>query len=139
MFRGWRYPQRWTRAAVLIKRLAYHGRRSIRMIDLKDLRENPDKYRKGAQLKNVAVDVDAILRLDDSRVRAQQEFEQLRAEQNKASKEIGKLKDPEEKKAANARMGDVARKVKDSEEKSKATEAELQTLLLQVPQPPDDD
>jgi seryl-tRNA synthetase len=109
------------------------------MIDLKDLRDNPEKYRKGAQLKNVSVDIDAILKLDDARVKAQQEFESLRAEQNKASKEIGKLKDPEEKKAAIARMGDVAKRVKEAEDKSKAADGELQTLLLQVPQPPDDD
>ena len=35
------------------------------MIDVKDLRENPDKYRRGAQLKNVTVDIDAILALAD--------------------------------------------------------------------------
>ena len=34
------------------------------MIDLKDLRDNPDKYRRGAKLKNVSVDIDAILALD---------------------------------------------------------------------------
>ena len=31
------------------------------MIDLKDLRENPEKYRRGAELKGITVDVDALL------------------------------------------------------------------------------
>ena len=109
------------------------------MVDLKDLRENPDKYRRGAERKNVRVDVDAILRADESRVAAQREFERLRTEQNDASKQISKLKDAGEKQAAIARVGDLKAKVKDAEDRMKAAEAELQPLLLQVPQPPDDD
>ena len=109
------------------------------MVDLKDLRENPDKYRRGAERKNVRVDVDAILRADESRVAAQREFERLRTEQNDASKQISKLKDAGEKQSAIARVGDLKAKVKDAEDRMKAAEAELQPLLLQVPQPPDDD
>src|SRR5438105_2021372 len=109
------------------------------MIDLKDLRENPDKYRRGAQLKNVTVDVDAILALDEKHRAAQREFEQFRSEQNEASKEIGKLKDPAAKQAAIARVSEVKGKVKDAEERAKAAEAELVPLLLTIPQPPDDD
>lgn len=109
------------------------------MIDIKDLRDNPEKYRKGAKLKGITVDVDAILRADQQRLEAQQEFERLRSEQNKASQEIGKLKDPNEKKAAIARMGEAKGKVKDAEDRAKALEAELTPLLLKVPQPPDED
>jgi seryl-tRNA synthetase len=109
------------------------------MIDLKDLRENPDKYRRGAELKNIRVDIDEILRQDDLQRAAQREFEQLRAEQNEASKAIGRIKDPEEKKAAIARMGELKAKVKPAEERAAALEAALRPLLLQIPQPPDDD
>jgi seryl-tRNA synthetase len=109
------------------------------MIDLKDLRENPEKYRRGAELKGVKIDVAAILKLDEQRTRAQQEFEKLRAEQNKGSKEIGKIKDPKEKQAAIAAMGELRDKVKLAEDQWKATEAALEPLLLQIPQPPDDD
>lgn len=109
------------------------------MIDLKDLRENPDKYRRGAALKNISVDIAAILDLDSQRLSAQQEFERLRSEQNKASQEIGRLKDPEQKKAAVARMGEFKTQVKAAEERAKAAEAKLIPLLLQVPQVPDED
>ena len=34
------------------------------MIDLKDLRDNPDKYRKAAQLKRIDVNIDQLLELD---------------------------------------------------------------------------
>jgi seryl-tRNA synthetase len=109
------------------------------MIDLKDLRENPDKYRRGALLKNVGVDIDAVLALDAKRAAAQREFEHFRAEQNEASKSIGKLKDPAEKQAAIARMGEVKAKVQDAESRAKSAETELTPLLLAIPQPPDDD
>src|SRR5690554_5347111 len=109
------------------------------MIDLKDLRENPDKYRQGARLKQVDVDIDAVLALDARRAAAQKEFEQLRAEQNRASAEIGKIKDPEARKTAITRMGDLKQQVKAAEDRAKAAEAELTPLLLRIPQPPDDD
>jgi seryl-tRNA synthetase len=109
------------------------------MIDVKDLRENPDKYRRGASLKNVTVDIDTILMLDESRLKSQREFEAARAEQNQASQAIGKLRDPAEKQAAIAKVAGLRDTVKSSEEKAKALEAQIQPLLLQVPQPPDDD
>jgi seryl-tRNA synthetase len=83
--------------------------------------------------------VDAIVRTDEQRVAAQREFERLRTEQNEASKQIGKLKDASEKQAAIARVGDLKARVKDAEERMKSAEAQLTPLLLQVPQPPDDD
>ncbi len=109
------------------------------MIDLKDLRENPDKYRLGAQHKNVVIDIDAILQKDKDRVAAQQEFEKFRAEQNAASGEIGRLKDPAAKQAAIARVGQLKSSVKAAEERMKALDAELELLALRVPQPADTD
>jgi seryl-tRNA synthetase len=109
------------------------------MIDLKDLRENPDKYRRGAELKGAVADIDGILRLDADRLTAQKEFEKFRSEQNEASKQISQLKDPAAKQAAIARVGELKAQVKLAEERSKAMEAAVLPLLLQVPQPPDDD
>ena len=65
------------------------------MIDLKDLRENPDKYRRAAQLKRIAIDVDRVLHLEADRIRHQQEFERLRAEQNESSRQIGRAEGPD--------------------------------------------
>jgi seryl-tRNA synthetase len=113
--------------------------RNARMIDIKDLRENPDKYRRGAALKNVTVDIDAILALDEQRLKSQQEFERARSEQNLASQAIGKLKDPAEKQAAIAKVAGLKDIVKSASEKARIAEEQLMPLLLQVPQPPDDD
>lgn len=109
------------------------------MVDLKDLREHPDKYRRGAELKGVKVQIDEILRLDADRLEAQKEFEKARAEQNEASKQISQMKDASSKQAAIARVGEVKSLVKLADERAKAMEAAVLPLLLQVPQPPDDD
>src|SRR5262245_45130246 len=109
------------------------------MIDIKDLRENPAKYRKAVELKRMNVDIAAVLDVDARSLSAQQEFERLRAEQNEASKQIGKLKDPQAKQEAIARMGALKTSVKDAEDRWKAAQAQLEPLLLQIPQPPDDD
>jgi seryl-tRNA synthetase len=109
------------------------------MIDIKDLRENPDKYRNAAKLKRMAVDVDAVLEVATRANATQQEYERVRAEQNEASKQIGRLKDPAEKQAAIAKVGALKNTVKEAEERWKAAEAELRPLLLQLPQPPDDE
>ena len=90
------------------------------MIDMKDLRENPDKYRRGAELKNVKVDIDAILRLDEQWRSSQTEFERLRAEQNQKGKEIAALKDPEQKKAAVGAMAQHKARMKEEEERAES-------------------
>ncbi|HEX8324083.1 MAG TPA: serine--tRNA ligase [Tepidisphaeraceae bacterium] len=107
------------------------------MVDLKDLRADPDKYRKGAADKNVGVDIDAILDLDHRQRDSQQAFETLKAEQNVASQAIGKLKDPAEKKAAAAKVGELKARVQAAEETAKQLTAEMTALLLHVPQPAD--
>jgi seryl-tRNA synthetase len=111
----------------------------LSMVDLKDLRENPEKYRRGAELKQMIVDIDQILALDAERAAAQRQFESARAEQNDASKEIGKIKDSTAKAAAIARVADLKATVKAADERARELEAALMPLLLQVPQPPDDD
>ncbi len=127
------------------------------MIDVKHLRENPDHYRTGAQLKGVAVDFDRLLALDEQRRGTLAEQEKLRAEQKKIEKEMGpqmgKLSgalkqaasdderakisaELEGLKAAPARLKE---QVAALEAKVAALEPELSGLLLTVPLPPDAD
>ncbi len=59
------------------------------MIDIRDLRENPEKYRKGAADKNYDVDVARLLEVDKRLRAAMREREELTAEKNRIGKEIG--------------------------------------------------
>ena len=90
-------------------------------------------------MKNVTIEIDAILRAEEQRVSAQQDFEKYRAEQNESSTQIGRLKEPAQKQAAIARVGELKARVKAAEERMKASKLEADRLLLQIPQPPDDD
>jgi len=126
------------------------------MIDLKDLRENPEKYRDGCRKKGFAVDIDHILAMDAKRRQLQTERERLRAEQGKIEKEVGpqigkltgqmKKAEGEEKARLQRELDEL--KVKPAGYKAEGTrlEAELQQmepqlreLLLAVPLPPDGD
>jgi seryl-tRNA synthetase len=108
------------------------------MIDIKDLRENPEKYRRGAELKNVAVNIPAVLDLDGQCLKLQQEFDRLKAEQNDLSRQIGKVL-PSDREALKAKAGSFKPMLQDLEQKWKSAEAARDQLLLQIPQPPDPD
>lgn len=130
------------------------------MIDLRDLRENPAKYREGCQKKGFAVDIDHILLLDRRKRELLTERERLRSEQAKVEKEIGpqigrlqgQLKAAEKAGQAEQRV-ELQRmidnlKVKPAGYKAEIArldaeitqlEPQLRELLLAVPLPPDPD
>ena len=62
------------------------------MIDLKDLRDRPERYRTGSARKGVKVDIDRLLELDERKRGLQQRQEAARAEQNRLGPMIGSLK-----------------------------------------------
>lgn len=120
------------------------------MIDLKDLRENPDRYRHAAKVKRIDVDVDALLDVDARLRAAISEREQLTAEKNRIGKEIGQLagqikKAAEDQKAAlQAQMQRLQARptqIKQREAELAALVAELEpkrdALWVRVPLPPD--
>jgi len=105
------------------------------MIDLKVIRETPDVLKQClAARRNASVDVASILAADETRRKLQHEMDQLRAEQNKASQEIGKLKKAEQDASALlAAMQGVADRIKDIEQRSAAAEAQVNESLLGIP------
>lgn len=126
------------------------------MIDLRDLRERPDRYREGARLKKIDVDIDRLLDLDARRRAILTELESARAEQNRIAKEsgpeigrlAGQIKKAEgaERAALEARLNDLKARpaalkarVQELEAQSAALDPEIDGLLLQVPLPPDPD
>jgi seryl-tRNA synthetase len=126
------------------------------MIDLKALRENPDRFKLGAQRKGVSVDIDRVIELDSQIRSLTTERETLKAEQNRLAKEsgpkigqlMGKMKaaSGDEKVAIEAEVNELRSKpaqlkeqVSVFEEKLAGLEPELRSLLLQIPLPPDSD
>lgn len=126
------------------------------MIDLRLLRENPDRFKEGARRKGIAVDIDRLLALDAQRRQFQTRAEALRAEQKRLEKEIGPRigqltgqirKATEEEKSRlereledlRGRPAALKAQIAELEDRVAAIDPDLRALLLQVPIPPDDD
>ncbi len=60
------------------------------MLDPQILKSNLNEFQQNLQKREIEIDLDFLIELDDKRRKAQFEAEQVRAEQNKISKEIAK-------------------------------------------------
>ncbi len=120
------------------------------MIDLKDLRENPDLYRQAASQKRIDVDIDRLLDLESKHRAIEIERQRLTAEKNQIGKQIGQLAGklkkapPAEQSALQEeikRLQARPTELKATEQKLEAEAAELapqiEAILLRVPQPAD--
>ncbi|NUM53553.1 MAG: serine--tRNA ligase [Candidatus Hydrogenedentes bacterium] len=108
------------------------------MIDIKFLRENIDVLKAALANRGALLDLDSILEVDAVRRSTLHEMEQLRAEQNRASEEIAKLK--REKQDASLQldaMKSLSARVKELDEKVRALDGDLQQRMLVIPNMPD--
>jgi len=105
------------------------------MLDIRMIRQDPDAVREACRRKRIDADVDRILELDQTVRELKTAFDAKKAEQNKASKAIGKLP-PEERGAAKDGVKALSDAVKALDHQVKEADAELRPLLLQVPNLP---
>ncbi|HTK04639.1 MAG TPA: serine--tRNA ligase [Candidatus Eisenbacteria bacterium] len=97
------------------------------MLDIKFIRENPDKVREAAKNKNVNVDIDALLKLDAERRTLQAKIEEINRQRNEASK----AKDIENGKRLKGELAAL-------EERLTALDADMTPLMLKLPNVPVD-
>ncbi len=107
------------------------------MLDLAFIREHPDEVKEALKKLNTTAPIDEILEADARRRSLLQEVETLRALVNRASKEIGRLKDEAEREAKIAEMREVGERIKALEAELREEENRLYHLLLEVPNMPD--
>ncbi len=108
------------------------------MIDIKLLREDPDLFIQAARVKNIKVDIGALLDLDRRILACRQELQQIRTEQNQAGKEISRL-DGAEKQAAIGEMTRLKARAKELSDQADELTPEFDRLMLLVAQPADED
>lgn len=112
------------------------------MLDIKRIKENPEAVKAGLRAKEVDCDatVDRILELDGQRRALILETETKKAEQNRISKEIPKLKKAGQDVAPIFKeMAELKAAIAGDAEKLDAVEAEYRTLMLSLPNLPDPD
>lgn len=120
------------------------------MIDIKDLRENPDKYRNAARNKRIAVDIDRLLELDKQFRDLDFKRQQLTAEKNQIGKQIGQLagqlkkasaddkaKLQEQMKQLQARPAELKEQEQKLEEEIGRLQPQIDDLVLRAAQPAD--
>jgi seryl-tRNA synthetase len=106
------------------------------MLDIKFIRENKDIVQAGAKKKRVEVDIDALIALDDERLKVLKEVEELRSEVNRVSNDIGRDQDPALKIQLIEEMRVVKEEIKTKEEKLKGLVEEWQKIMLKIPNIP---
>ncbi len=109
------------------------------MIDIKFLRENPDIVKENMKKKfqdGKLPLVDEMIALDAESRRAKQEADDLRANRNKISKEIGVLMSQGKKQEAEEKKAEVAAGAKrlfELEEKEKELEEKITKIMMVIP------
>ncbi len=103
------------------------------MIDLKWLRENPDVARASQRVRGADETlVDRVIAADEARRQSLAAFESLRAEQKEVSRSVGKAA-PAERESVLAAAKELADQVKELEAASDAKAAELDALVMELP------
>ena len=102
------------------------------MIDLRDLRENPERYRDSQRARGADVGlIDRIIEADESRRSRLQDFESLRAEQKSVSASVGRASQ-QDRPAVLARARELAVHVKEAEAAASAAASILDDLAHQL-------
>jgi seryl-tRNA synthetase len=102
------------------------------MLDIRFIRDNTELVGEAIKRKRIAVDLNAVLAADLECRELKTAFEQRKAEQNRGSKELGKLDAAARGKALES-LKALSEEVRALEQRLVECEARLRTLLLLVP------
>ena len=107
------------------------------MLNIAVIREQTERVKAALLSRNEdPTQVDTILTLDARRRELLQKVEALRAERNRVSKEISRLKDKAERERLIAEMRQVGDRISELEAQLRQAESDLKTAMLAMPNPP---
>jgi len=107
------------------------------MLDTKFIRENLEEAERRLRTRGGASYLDGFRELDEERRKLLYENETLKAERNRVSDEIGRVKDKSQVQDQILEMRAVSQKIKEQDEELKHLEEKLHSFLLTVPNLPD--
>src|SRR5947207_155316 len=85
------------------------------LLDLKAIREDPQAYRLAMARRGAQLELDRVLALDEERRALTVQVEELRADQNRGSKEVGGAPSPRDRQVLISRLRVVADRLKELE------------------------
>jgi len=107
------------------------------MLDIQRIRENTDLVKEGIKNKNVQIDFDAILKLDQERRDVITEVEVLKHDRNVVSKDVAtRKKNKEDTSDLINRTREIGQRIKSLDDQQREVEAKLNELMLQIPNLP---
>lgn len=109
------------------------------MLDIKFIRQNPDIVKEACKNKQVKVDINKLLDIDEKRIDVLKAIEAIRAKKNEASDKIVKSKLDSEKKGIILKMKELDKKSARLDKSLKILTKDFEDLMLQIPNIPFDD
>jgi seryl-tRNA synthetase len=109
------------------------------MLDIKFIRENADGIKKAIKNKNIDLDLDKLLDLDEKRVKALQFIEELNAEKNKLNELMKISKDKSEREKLIEQGKAVKEKMAIADPEYKELKNQFEELMVRVPVIPSED
>lgn len=102
------------------------------MIDIQTLRNDPESVRENLRRRQVELDLDQLLGLDELRSRLIQELDALRQERNQIADQVAKAS-PEDRPAFVQRGKELKQKIIEAEPTLETTEEQWKDLLSRIP------
>ncbi|MCC8169373.1 MAG: serine--tRNA ligase [Oscillospiraceae bacterium] len=109
------------------------------MLDIKILRQNPDKIREALKKRHNDLDITPAIELDLKRREILTDVEQKKAKQNEISKKIPQMKKAgENTDVIFAEMKELSNEIKADDEKVREIDEQLRDFMLRIPNIPND-
>ncbi|MGI6207672.1 MAG: serine--tRNA ligase [Anaerolineae bacterium] len=108
------------------------------MLDLNLIRERPDYVKEQLQKLNTEAPIDEILELDERRRATVSRVDELRAQRNTLSREVGRTRDQAARQPLIERVRGINAEIEQHEAELAQVEERLNRLMLEVPNMPDE-
>ena len=109
------------------------------MLDIKLIRENPEKINELLKRRNPELSIDEVIKIDEERRKVQAQADDLRAKRKKDSQSIGELKKKgENTDAVQAEVKKLGDEIKVLEDRQTELDSKQKDLLLHIPNIPDE-
>ncbi|MHC4658519.1 MAG: serine--tRNA ligase [Planctomycetota bacterium] len=108
------------------------------MIDIKQIREDPQRFKAACEAKGFEVDIHRLLEIESELRICKQKLQDISTDKNKIGKSIPNLSG-DEKQSALARLSQLKKSEAEFQSRIKELQPEFDKLMLQVAQPADDD
>ena len=108
------------------------------MIDIKQIRENPQKFKDACEAKKFTVGIDELLVADSAIVTIKQKLQDISTDKNRIGKSIPKLS-ADEKQSALSHLAELKQEESKYSEELVKLQPKFDEIMQQVPQPADDD